>query len=225
MKILVVGDTNQAIRLATALSGKNREVTFVSSDRSLCNQFVSAADHYAVHGDGSHPDILMQAGIRKCDGLVAVSDREEECLVICEVALRYFSVRHVVAVATRLRNVALFREMGINCLSGETPGLEDVLASMLTFRGYVHTVPIGTGLHAVMEVEIASGNPWIGKPAREYPLPEGSRPFCLMRGDEMVVEDFTTRLMPGDHVMALVRTGKTGEKDAHIPVMVQTREQ
>lgn len=225
MKLLVIGDSEQAIRVAMALSGNHRDVTFVSSDRMLCNQFVSATDHFAVHGDGSHPDILNQAGIRKCDGLVAVSDREEDCLVICEVALRVFSVRHVVAIAARLRNVSLFQVLGINCLSGETPGLQDVLEAMLTFRGFVHTIPIGTGLHAVMEVEIASDNPWVGKPAREYPLPEGSRPFCLMRGDEMMVEDFTTRLLPGDHVMALVRTGRTGEKHAHIPAMVQAGEQ
>ena len=225
MKLILVGDTEQTLQAAIGLSQTHHDVTLISNDMNLCTRYAEVVDHYAVHGDGRRPEILRQAGIRKCEALVSVSEQEEECLVVCEVAIRLFSIKKAVAVAPHLRNIHLFREMGINCLSGDATALTDALSFLLISHGYIHAIPIGIGKCVVMDIEIASDNPWIGRPANDYPLPEEARRICLMHMDGAPVDDMTSRLTPGDHVMALVRSGKAGEAHVQKYSMAQSEKQ
>jgi Trk K+ transport system NAD-binding subunit len=63
----------------------------------------------------------------------------------------------------------------------------------------------------VVEVQIDSGDPSVGKPVAALKLPQGSRLISVMRDGRAEIAVGTTTLQPGDQVLAVLQPGKEDE--------------
>ena len=58
-------------------------------------------------------DFQEDAGVRKADVFVAVTGRDDDNLVACEIATRVFNVNRCIARVNNPKNRRIFREVGI----------------------------------------------------------------------------------------------------------------
>jgi len=78
--------------IAERLSSEGNEITVIDNNPALVQRVRDTLDARGLHGHGSHPDVLAQAGARDADMLIAVTQVDEVNMTACQVAHSIFEV-------------------------------------------------------------------------------------------------------------------------------------
>jgi trk/ktr system potassium uptake protein len=92
MKVIVCGAGRVGYGIASQLSAESNEVTVIDLSPQLVQQISTDLDVRGVVGHGSHPEILVQAGIEQADMIVAATYLDEVNMVACQIAHSLFDV-------------------------------------------------------------------------------------------------------------------------------------
>ncbi len=92
MRVIISGAGQVGYGIAEKLSLEGNEVTVIDSNGDLVQRVRDTLDARGVHGHGSHPDVLAQAGARDADMLIAVTQVDEVNMTACQVAHSIFEV-------------------------------------------------------------------------------------------------------------------------------------
>ncbi|HCT40680.1 MAG TPA: Trk system potassium transporter TrkA [Moraxellaceae bacterium] len=97
MKIMILGAGQVGATLAASLVSENNDITVVDTDAEALKELSERYDIATVCGKASHPSILLKAGAREADMLIAVTASDEVNMVACEIARRLFQTPNRIA--------------------------------------------------------------------------------------------------------------------------------
>jgi len=83
MRIVIVGAGEVGRYVASRLIYQNKEVVVIDKNQSLLEKLRDKLDLETIHGSGSSPKILEEAGIKDAEALLAVTDSDEINLIAC----------------------------------------------------------------------------------------------------------------------------------------------
>ncbi|MFP4588227.1 MAG: Trk system potassium transporter TrkA [Desulfohalobiaceae bacterium] len=83
MRIIIVGAGEVGSYIAWRLAAEDKEVVVVDKDPQVLASIAEKLDVETVQGPGSSPRILEEAGVKKADLLLAVTDSDEINLIAC----------------------------------------------------------------------------------------------------------------------------------------------
>jgi trk system potassium uptake protein TrkA len=86
LKIVIVGAGEVGFHIASHLALENKDVVMVDKNADALRRVSENIDVQAVHGSGSSPVVLAEAGVKSADILLAVTDKDETNLVACLIA-------------------------------------------------------------------------------------------------------------------------------------------
>ncbi len=98
---MVVGAGEVGSYVAQILSEEGNTVAVVEVDDKKLYSISEELDVLAVHGSGSHPHVLREAGVAKADLLVAVTASDEVNLVACLLARQHGVERTIARIQAR----------------------------------------------------------------------------------------------------------------------------
>lgn len=101
MKIIIAGDGKVGSILTRQLSAEGYELTVIDSDPKVLNNTVESYDVMAVHGNCASMPILLQAGVKEADLLIAATSTDEINLLCCLTAQGLNPKLHTIG---RIRN-------------------------------------------------------------------------------------------------------------------------
>ena len=116
MQVLLIGGFDMAKTLAASLIQKKYRVTVIHPDYACCEALSEIRDLLVIHGDGSKPYILDEAGAGRADVAIALTDNDADNLVICELCKKRFGVTRTVSLVKNAENTPLFRQMGVDAV-------------------------------------------------------------------------------------------------------------
>lgn len=150
MQVIVVGGGLVGSSLAEKLAGDGHDVVLVEQNRELLRELDERLDVQTIVGNGATMPVLLQAGIRSADLLLATTNSDEANMVVALIGSSIFQVPKVVA---RLRDPG--HEEGFRLIAAETVGermsinpdlaaVERIL-SLMPVPGAVDVVPFFGG--------------------------------------------------------------------------------
>ncbi len=83
VKIIIVGAGEVGFHLAKWLSREDKDIVVIDQAPEALRRVEEQLDVQTIRGAGSHPQVLLEAGVQKADVLLAVTDRDEVNLVCC----------------------------------------------------------------------------------------------------------------------------------------------
>ena len=86
MKVVIVGAGEVGFHIASRLAIENRDVVVVDKDSKALRRVSDHIDVKTVHGSGSSPVALEEAGLKETDIILALTNSDEINLVACLVA-------------------------------------------------------------------------------------------------------------------------------------------
>ena len=98
-KIGIVGGGRFGMTLAQSLAAKGVDVILVDSDWHVVQSLADTTIR-AVHGDGSQPDVLREAGFADCDMAVVSISSSLECSTLATINCKDLGIRRVIAKAS-----------------------------------------------------------------------------------------------------------------------------
>ncbi len=200
MRILLVDGGAARYFLARSLVARGDRVTIVHPDAATCEDLARRLGAVVVHGDGSDPRILREAGAAGADVVLALTDRDHDNLVTAQLASLLYEVPRTLALANDPDNRNVFEQLGITAFS-TVEVISHLIEQRVSLASITNLLSLGEGRVNVTEVVLPADSPATGHTLSELPLPEGALVAVVIRGSEPIVPRGATRLEARDRVL------------------------
>jgi len=203
MNSLVVGGGKLVYFLCRSFLSKGYDVTVINRDREQCMQLAHRLRATIVHGDGSDPRILREAGIETADAVLAVTPNDQDNLVICQLASLQFGVPKTLALVNDPDNEVVFQKLGVTTAFSTTHLLSSLIEQRAGFEDVMSLVPVAEGKVNVTEVMLKDASPVVGHSLAEIELPPDSLVACILRNNHTIVPRGLTGLQARDRLIVI----------------------
>ena len=201
--VLLVGGRSKAKALAQSLLQKGYQVTAVNAALEDCQKLAENGKLSVIHGDGTKPYVLEAAGAGRMDMAIALTPRDEDNLVICQLCKKRFQVKKTVALLSDPQKTEFFYKMGIDSVVCAISAVTSIIEQQAFVEEMAKAIPIGAGRVQMLEIPITASDPVTGKQVWEIDLPKEVIIGCILRGDRNLVPRGDTRILAGD-VLVLI---------------------
>ncbi|MFR9256728.1 MAG: potassium channel family protein, partial [Merdibacter sp.] len=96
------------------LLDKGYDVTAINKDPAHCQVLAQMRGLTVMTGDGSKPFVLEDAAAEQADIAIALTPRDDDNLVICQLCKKLFHIRKTVSLTASPEKVKFFYKMGID---------------------------------------------------------------------------------------------------------------
>lgn len=213
MKVIVVGGGKVGFYLIRTLLDHGHRVSAIEKDLNRCRILAEEYQILVNNGDGTSPEDLLDAGADRADVLAAVTGKDEENLLVCQIAKRRFDIPRVIARVNNPRNQDVFRQLGIQLAVSSTGIIAELIEREMALGKIRTLLTFHHGDMTILEVDIPPESPAAGKAVSDLAggLPPESVLVAVVRGDRVVIPRGFTTLRAGDTVMALVHSDKAAD--------------
>ncbi|WP_312048131.1 potassium channel family protein [Anaerotignum sp.] len=206
-KVLLIGGRNKAKSLATSLISKGYRVTVINDTYEDCLKLAEIDKLTVINGDGTRPFVLEDACAGDADIAIAMTAKDEDNLVICELCKKRFHVAKTVSLLTDPKKTDFFYKMGIDSVVCSITAITGIIEQQAFLDKITTLIPIGEGRVNIAEVPIPATSPAVGKKLWEINLPKEVIIGCILRGDATMVPRGDTRILAGD-MLVLISSAK-----------------
>lgn len=219
MHVVIIGAGEVGGYLADRLSAEGLDVVVVELDPARAAALSNELDVQVINGSGSHPDVLIEAGIRRADLLAAVTENDEVNMIASLLAKQYgveTTVVRVEAEDMRGRNaIELLAAVGADVVVDPDAETADEILELVHATGADEVYPMADGELVVIGAVVSEDAPLAHRSLGEIGLSLGDEWSFLFgaitRGDETVIPRGDQQLLPGDHVRVVSRTSAKRE--------------
>ncbi len=219
MRIIIIGGGEIGFYLAERLTRESRDVVLIDKDAQRVLLARREFDIQVIHGEGSSPKVLMEAGIQDAQMVVAVTTSDEVNMVACLIAQSHSRVPIKIA---RIRNTEYINDtnilssehIGIDCHINPEMEAANKIDNLCQIPSAGAVIPLGDDKFRMFSVKLPDSNGLIGHKLRDLPefSPDNKALVSMIqRQNKTLIPTGETVLEKGD-VLWLVST-KEGVRD------------
>ena len=212
MRVAIAGAGNVGLFLANDLASAGHEVQLIEESPDVVARSHADDGVEWLVADACEVSSLRQAGLERCDVVVAATGDDEDNLVISLLAKQEFGVPRVVARVNHPKNEWLFNENWGVDLSVSTPHLISALVEEAVSVGrLVRILRFEGGNVQLVEVTLAEDAPVVDKAIRDLDIPRDATIVAVVRAEHVVMPRGDTVFEAGDEVLAMVTGDSEGD--------------
>lgn len=211
MRAVIIGGGKVGYYLLKTLKEKGYSVTLIESNSHICEQIAEELDAEVLCGDGTDIDVLKDADIEEADVVAAVTGKDEENLVICQIIKVYFNNRETIARINNPKNRQVFKELGINKTVCGTEIISNLIESEFNKKELKVIQTLDRGEMILIEATITSRSNFKNKLISNLGLPDGCIIVSLFRGDKVIHPKGNIEIKEDDRVFIVSNIKKKME--------------
>ena len=211
MRILIVGAGIVGYNLAQELSHEGHDIAIVDQNPERIRRITDTLDVMAVEGNACLPSVLMKAGIKSSEMLIAVTEKDEINLLSCFLASRFEVPKRF----ARLRNMeftakdSIFSPEEIFIDQAINPGqiIVETILKILETPGVVSVAEFADGEVLLREFDVPENAPIAGKTIediRNITQMDSFLIVAIVRDGELVIPKDQDILQAGDRFYTLI---------------------
>jgi len=218
MNIIILGAGQVGSSVAENLADGQNDVTVVDVNLDLLQSLQDRLDIRTVHGHGSYPEVLEQAGADLADMLLAVTDSDETNMVACQVAYTIFKIPQKIARVREMSYLSrpeLFTndDTPVDLLISPEQMVTDYIARLIELPGTQQVMDFADGKVRIVSVKAHTGGFMIGHEIQEIRehIPEiDTRIVALFRHGRPMMPKPDTKIKENDIVYFVAERGNSG---------------
>lgn len=208
-EVMIIGGGRITYYLTPMLSELGIAVTIIERDAEKCLKLVESFPYAAIiHGDGTDHELLMSENLEKMDGFVALTDNDEENVMVSMFAAAK-GVSHVIPKVNRVELGFIFEKLGLR--NAITP--KNITANHIV--SYVRAMQNSLGSNVesllkikderieILEFRVRQNCRLIGRPIMEIGFKPGILIAYVTHHGEPKVADGQTKVALGDTVIVI----------------------
>lgn len=207
--IMIVGGDRTAYYLAERLGGKKYRVKLIVDDAAEAERLAELLPRATViSGNYTSHALLLEEGIESTDAFVALSEGDEENLLLSMFA----SKKNVKKAITRIKSNELYEMLGALGVQNNVSPKDIVSGRILS---YIRAIANKRGSNVqtlyclvnnrveALEFFVKKKERFYSKPLRELRMKSNSLIACIIRGDLVMIPDGSSTIEMGDTVIAV----------------------
>ncbi|QTL99860.1 TrkA family potassium uptake protein [Iocasia frigidifontis] len=211
MFILIVGGGKVGRYLIKEFSNKDYKVVLIEQDYDKAVKIEEKYDIEVICGDGSEQDVLEKAGIEECDILLAVTEDDQDNLVICQLAERKYNISRTFTTVNTPGNEKLFNWLGVNVAVSSASILAGLVEYDVTLSDLNVLLKKDQDQLRLTRVLVRENSSIVGQKVKDIELPLESVLVTILRGDNTIVPRGNTKIMGNDLILVLTKKELSGE--------------
>lgn len=213
MKVIVIGGGKVGFYLINTLKNKKHDVTLIEKDKNLCEKISEQVDIDIINGDGTDIDVLKDADIDVADVVAAVTGKDEENLVICQVVKNNFNIQHTIARVNNPKNQQLFKTLGVDSTVCST----QVITNLIDWECESEKIRIlqifERGEIILAEVDIDKKASWCDKLVKNLNIPVNCVLVSVFRDGEVIYPKGDTMIKENDKIVLVTDSDNMTNED------------
>lgn len=210
-KVFIIGGGRITHYLTTILERLGMKIKIVEKSMERCLHLSEVLPHTTVlHGDGTDQELLEQEDVVNSDAFIALTDRDEDNLIISLYA-HQAGVSKVVAKSNRQNYTSIAHSAGVESIV--SPKLTTAGQILRMIRGLQNSkgsamtalYRIAEGRAEAMEFVVAPATQHLGVPLKDLRLKKGVLIAVIVRGGRVIIPEGSTTLESGDNVIVVAR--------------------
>lgn len=203
MQIIIIGDGKVGYSLAEHLSQENHDVTIIDKNPEALRKANEALDVMCIKGNGLSTKVLLEAGVRDADLLIAATSSDEMNMV-CALTGRKLGAAHTIA---RIRDPeyaeelsVLKEDLGLDLVINPEQAAAHEIARLLRFPSATDVEHFAKGRIEFIEIKATPDMPLIGIPLRDLPdrVIKNILIGVVKRGNEIIIPNGDYQIKAGD---------------------------
>ncbi len=201
MRIVIAGGGKVGYYLVKTLLPYKHKITVIETKPELCEKIANELNVCAINGDGTNIEHLTIANVDKADIFIALTGRDQENLIACQLAKRNFGASRTIARVNNPKNISVFEKLGVDKAVSSTSIIADLIEQEVDYSGMVTLMELKGGLITLNELVITKDSPVINKNLKELRIPKGCLLISVIREDEVIIPSGDTIILEGDFII------------------------
>jgi len=207
--IMIVGGSQIGYYLADELSKKKYRVKLIESNKAIAEELADRLPRVTVvHGNGARHDLLLEEGIEAMDAFVALTDIDEENMVVSMFANKMNLKKTI----TQIKSDDLYGMLGELGINNNVSPKNIVADSVIS---YIRALANKRGSNVLtlyrlvnnqveaLEFLAKKQERFYDKPLRELKLKENCLVACIIRQTEVIIPNGNSCIQRGDNVIVV----------------------
>jgi trk system potassium uptake protein TrkA len=207
--IMIVGGSKIGYYLADPLSGKKYKVKLIESDRAVAEELAEDLPRVTVvHGNGTRHDLLLEEGIEAMDAFVALTNIDEENMVVSMFANK-MNVKKTIPQIKSDDLSGILDELGIHNIVSP----KDIVANRII--SYIRAIENSRGSNVLtlyrlvndqveaLEFRAKKQERIYNKPLKELKIKDNCLVACIIRENEVIIPGGNDSIKLGDNVIVV----------------------
>jgi trk system potassium uptake protein TrkA len=211
MRVAIAGAGAVGRSIAAELVGNGHEVLLIDKDpRAIKTELIAGAQWLLA--DACEMSSLQEAGLERCQVMVAASGDDKVNLVVSLLAKTEFGVPRVVARINHPNNEPLFTEAWGVDVAVSTPRLITALIEeAVTVGDLVRLFSFKQGQANLVEVTLPTDSPQVGRRVGDVPWPSDTALVAILRAERVLVPSPDDPIEAGDELVLVADADREPE--------------
>lgn len=202
-KVVIIGGGKVGFQVARQCVNNGCQVSVVEIIEEKAKKIKEEIDVRVITGDGTKAEIMKKAGSEGADIVVAVTDDDQDNLVICQLAERQFKVKRTLALVNTHGNEKLFRWLGVNQVVGPASLIIGLIQESVDIDSSTAMWMQGIRDLKTVQFKLGTDAPVVGRKIKDITFPGECILVTIVRDDTAIVPCGSTVLKAGDYIFAL----------------------
>lgn len=211
MRAIIAGGGKVGYYLLKTLTDKKYKVTLIEKDRDICSKIAEEVDADIICGDASDIEVLKDADIEDTEIVAAVTGKDEENLVICQMAKINFNIGKTIARINNPKNRPIFKALGVDKTVCSTEVIAYLIEGEFTSDKLRTVQTLERGKMILVELMVEKGYTCEGKAIMDLELPIECVIASIIRNDDVVYPKGHTVMKSGDKVLIVTTASSKTE--------------
>ncbi len=226
MKIIIIGDGKVGYSLAESLSKENNDVTIIDKNPEALKKASEFLDVMCIRGNGVSTGILMEAGVREADLLIAATTSDEMNMVCCLTGKK-LGAHHTIA---RIRDPEyaselsiLKRDLGLDMVINPEQACASEIARVLNYPSAVNVESFSKGRVELVEINVTTQMSIAGMKLRDINGKISSSILigAVQREDEVFIPNGNFKILDNDQIYVIGKPSNILDFCARIGIYAQ----
>lgn len=207
--VMLLGGSRIAYYLSKMLLSSGSNVNLIDTDRAVCHKFSDMLPAISTYcGDGTHPELLQEAGLHNQDAFVCLTGMDEENILVAYYA-KAQRVGQVIAKVNHDEMARMAEQMGLEIVISP----KDVVVNVVIRYARALQSSIGSSIENLyqlmdgkaeaLEFIVSEEADFTDIPLKELELKKNILIGGILRDRRAIIPDGDDVILPGDRVVVI----------------------
>ena len=221
MELIIVGGGKVGYYLTKTLLEHGHHPHLIEMDPEKCAHMADELDIPVICGDGCTLEVLEAAGARHTDAVVAVTGRDQDNLIACQLAGQVFHVRRTVARINNPKNKDAMIQLGVETPISVTDSIARLIEREVDTAAIRQLIPLNRGEASISELHLPEPYSQEGVRLSQLQLPEESVIVSIERKGQFIFPRGNTQLCGGDKLLVVCADSALRELSKKLGLLAQ----
>ncbi len=200
-RIVIVGGGSTGLMLAEMIEQQGIAVKIIEKREAKCEFLASRLEKATIiHGDGTSQDLLQEENIQNTDIFLAVTN-DEEANILGALLAKQMGAKKVFSLINRVDYNPIVSRVGIDGVINPRHAAISRILHFIRKGKIISVAPLRDEKAEAFEFIALETSEITTRPLKDIRFPRGTIVGAIARGDDILIPDGNTAIVPGDRVI------------------------